>query len=296
MLRTAQRQVAGTAGRHRPPAADRRSLKDVMPTWSGQGRLLVVSQPEGRGYVSDLNGKVALVTGGSRGIGAAIATRLADDGADVAITYLNAEDKAKAVVARIEAAGSRGMAVAADNAESTAVVDAVDRVAAEFGRLDILVNNAGVFPYGMIEEMTVEEVDRTLAIHVRSVYLASQAAVRHMAAGGRIVSIGSCFAERVPYAGVSLYSMSKSALIGMTRGLARDLGERRITANVVHPGSTDTDMNPADSEQADHERTFIALKHYAEPADIAATVSHLAGDGGRYITGTSIAVDGGFAA
>lgn len=246
--------------------------------------------------MSDLNGKVALVTGGSRGIGAAIATRLAEHGADVAITYLNAQEQAKDVLTRIETAGRRGRAIAADSADPTAVVDAVNRTARELGRLDILVNNAGFFPYAMVDEVSAEDVDRTLAIHVRAVYLASQAAARHMRAGGRIVSIGSCFAERVPYAGVSLYAMSKSALIGMTRGLARDLGERSITVNVVHPGSTNTDMNPADSEQADHERTFIALGHYAEPADIAATVSHLAGEAGRYITGTSIAVDGGFAA
>lgn len=243
-----------------------------------------------------LAGKVALVTGGSRGIGAAIAARLAQDGADVAITYLSAEDRAKAVVAEVEAAGRRGLAIGADSGDAAAIVGAVDRTVAELGRLDILVNNAGVFPYGSVEEVSLEELDRTLAVHVRGVYLASQAAVRQMGAGGRIISIGSCFAERVPYAGVSLYAMTKSALIGMTRGLARDLGPRGITATVVHPGSTDTDMNPADGEGADHERSFIAVGQYATPSDIAATVSHLAGEGGRYITGTAIAVDGGFAA
>lgn len=243
-----------------------------------------------------LAGKVALVTGGSRGIGAAVATRLAQAGADVALTYLDAEDKAKAVVARIEESGRRGIAVRADSADTAALVDAVERTVAELGRLDILVNNAGVFPYAPVEDVTLEEIDRTLAVHVRGVYVATQAAVRHMGSGGRVISIGSCFAERVPYAGVSLYAMSKSALIGMTKGLARDLGPRGITANVVHPGSTDTDMNPATGEGADHERTFIALGHYAEPADIAATVAHLAGESGRYITGASIAVDGGFAA
>ncbi|MEU5725937.1 SDR family oxidoreductase [Micromonospora sp. NPDC047738] len=246
--------------------------------------------------MTHLAGKIALVTGGSRGIGAAIAARLAQDGADVALTYLSAGEKAKAVVAAIEEDGRRALAVQADSGDGAAVVAAVERVVAEFGRLDILVNNAGVFPYASIEEVSTEEVDRTLAVHVRGVYLATQAAVRHMGDGGRVISIGSCFAERAPYAGVSLYAMSKSALIGMTRGLARDLGPRGITVNVVHPGSTDTDMNPASGEGADHERSFIALGHYAEPADVAATVSHLAGPGGRYITGTSIAVDGGFAA
>lgn len=246
--------------------------------------------------MAGLAGRVALVTGGSRGIGAAIVARLARDGADVAFTYVDAEDRAKTVVAEVEALGRRVVAVRADSASSDGASGAVERTVAELGRLDILVNNAGVFPYGPIEDVSLAELDRTLAIHVRGVFLATQAAVRQMGTGGRVISIGSCFVERVPYAGVSLYAMTKSALIGLTRGLARDLGPRGITVNLVHPGSTDTDMNPADGESADHERTFIALGHYAEPTDIAATVGHLAGEGGRYITGTSIAVDGGFAA
>lgn len=246
--------------------------------------------------MAGLGGKVALVTGGSRGIGAAVVERLARDGADVAFTYVNAEDRAKALVADVETLGRSAVAIPADSGSARGVVDAVARTVAELGRLDILVNNAGVFPYGPIEDVSLAELDRTLGIHVRGVFLATQAAVRHMGTGGRVISIGSCFAERVPYAGVTLYAMSKSALVGLTKGLARDLGERGITVNVVHPGSTDTDMNPADGEGADHERTFIALGHYAEPTDIAATVSHLAGDGGRYITGASISVDGGFAA
>lgn len=246
--------------------------------------------------MAGLAGKVALVTGGSRGIGAAIATRLAEDGADVAFTYLNATEQAKSVRADIESRGRRALAIQADSGDADAVVEAVTRTVGELGRLDILVNNAGVFPYGPIDDVTSEELERTLAVHVRGVFLATQAAVRHMGPGGRVISIGSCFAERVPYEGVALYAMTKSALIGFTKGLARDLGPRGITANVVHPGSTNTDMNPADGEGADHERSFIVLGHYAEPADIAATVSHLAGESGRYITGASIAVDGGFSA
>lgn len=246
--------------------------------------------------MSQLGGKAALVTGGSRGIGAAIARRLALEGADVALTYLSAADRAKTVVAEIEAEGGRGLALGADGAHPGAVVAAVERTVAELGRLDILVNNAGVFPNGPLEDVSLEEVDQTLAVHVRAVFVASQAAARHMGAGGRIISIGSCFAERVPYPGVSLYAMSKSALIGLTKGLARDLGARAITANVIHPGSTDTEMNPAGGESAEEERGFIALGHYASTEDIAATVAHLAGEGGRYITGASIAVDGGFAA
>ncbi|WP_341719400.1 SDR family oxidoreductase [Micromonospora sp. FIMYZ51] len=246
--------------------------------------------------MTGLDGKVALVTGGSRGIGAAIAARLAADGADVAITYRAAADQAKRVVAEVESVGRRGLAIAADSADAASVTAAVARTVTGLGRLDILVNNAGIFPYGPVEQVSLAELDHTLAVHVRGVFLATQAAVRHMGAGGRVISIGSCFAERVPYAGVSLYAMTKSALLGLTRGLARDLGPRGITATVVHPGSTDTDMNPADGAGAAHERSFIALGRYAATAEIAATVSHLAGAGGRYITGTAIAVDGGFAA
>ena len=161
---------------------------------------------------------------------------------------------------------------------------------------DILVNNAGIFPSGPLEDVTVEEVDRTLAVHVRAVFVASQAAARHMTDGGRIISIGSCFAERVPYAGVSLYAMSKAALLGLTKGLARDLGPRGVTVTLVHPGSTDTDMNPANGPTAEYERTFIALRRYARPEDIAETVAFLASTRAGYITGTSVAVDGGFAA
>ncbi len=246
--------------------------------------------------MSELTGRVALVTGGSRGIGAAICRRLAQQGADVAFTYRQAAPEAQAVVSAIEAAGPRGLAVQADSADAAAVSRAVETVAGRFGRLDILVNNAGIFPNGPFEDVTVDEIDRTLAVHVRAVFVASQAAARHMGAGGRIISIGSCFAERVPYAGVTLYAMSKAALLGLTKGLARDLGPRGITVTLVHPGSTDTEMNPADGPTADHERSLTALGEYADPDDIAGMVAYLAGKGGRYVTGASIAVDGGFAA
>ncbi|MGH6897680.1 MAG: SDR family oxidoreductase [Geminicoccaceae bacterium] len=246
--------------------------------------------------MSELAGKVALVTGGSRGIGAAIAKRLAHDGADVALTYESAADSAQAVVAKIEAAGRRGLAIRADSAHPVAVVGAVERTADTFGRLDVLVNNAGIYPFGPLEEVTLEEVDRTLAIHVRAAFVASQAAARHMDAGGRIISIGSCSIDRVPGPGVTVYAMSKSALIGLTKGLARDLGARGITANLINPGPTDTDMNPADGPGADEERSLMAVGHYGKPDDIAAMVAHLAGEGGAFITGAAIAVDGGFAA
>lgn len=244
----------------------------------------------------ELTDKVALITGGSRGIGAAVARRLASDGADVVVTYLNAVDDAQAVVASIEASGRRALAVRADSADPAAIQSAVAQTAEAFGRIDIVVNNAGIFPYGPPEEMTPEDVDRTLAIHVRAVFLTAQAALPHMERGGRFVSIGSCFVERVPVEGITLYAMSKSALIGFTKGLARDLGPRGITVNLVHPGPTDTDMNPASGSDADSERAFTALGRYGSGDDIAATVAHLASRGGRHITGASIAVDGGYAA
>lgn len=246
--------------------------------------------------MNGLDGKVALVTGGSRGIGAAIARRLAEDGADVALTYLRSADRAAEVVADIEQSGRRGLALAVDSGDAGQVVGAVEQTVAELGRLDVLVNNAGVFPAGPLEDVTLEEIDRTLAVHTRGAYVAAQAAARHLGAGGRIINIGSCFVERVPHPGVSLYAMSKSALTGLTKGLARDLGDRDVTVNLVHPGPTDTDMNPADGAGADARRGYIALGRYAHAEEIAATVAHLAGDSGRFISGTSIAVDGGYAA
>jgi 3-oxoacyl-[acyl-carrier protein] reductase len=219
--------------------------------------------------------------------------RLAELGSDVAITYAQSKERADEVVDRITARGRRGLAVKADSAAADEVVAAVGHVVDELGRLDVLVNNAGVFPFGPIDDVSLDEVDRTLGIHARAVYLASQAAVRHMSAGGRIISIGSNLAERVPFSGVTLYAMSKAALIGFTKGLARDLGDRGITVNLVQPGSTDTDMNPADGPTADDQRALSALGRYANPTDIADTVAFLSGPGGRNITGAVLTVDGG---
>ncbi len=245
--------------------------------------------------VSELAGKVVLVTGGSRGIGAAVARRLAAEGADVALTHSSASSKAKAqeVVAEIEALGRRALAIEADSADARAVEAAVERTAAELGRLDILVNNAGIGVFGPVEDISLEEVDRTLAVNVRAVFLGSRAALAHLPEGGRIISIGSNLADRVPFAGSVLYSMSKSALSGMTRALARELGPRGITVNLVQPGSTDTDMNPADGELADTQRSLSALGSYLAPAEIAATVAYLAGPAGRGVTGASFTVDSG---
>jgi 3-oxoacyl-[acyl-carrier protein] reductase len=241
----------------------------------------------------ELEGKVALVTGGSRGIGAAVVERLADAGADVALTYVRHGEQAGRLAERVRSRGRRALPIEADGADAGAVAAAVERTADELGRIDILVANAGVYPYGPIEDVTLEELDRTLALHVRGVFVAVQAAVRRMEAGGRVIAIGSCYADRVPIPGIALYAMSKAALGGLARGLARDLGPRGITANVVHPGPTDTDMNPADGEDAPPQAAQTALGRYAAPAEIAATVAHLAGPGGRYVTGAEIAVDGG---
>jgi 3-oxoacyl-[acyl-carrier protein] reductase len=244
----------------------------------------------------ELDGKVALITGGSRGIGAAIARAMAGRGADVAITYHTSTADAAAVVQAIEETGQRGMTIQADSADPAALVAAVEHAAARLGRLDILVNNAGIFPFGPLEEMPLETIDSTFAIHVRAVYLASQAALRHMGEGGTILSIGSCYATRVPEAGLTLYAMSKSALIGFTKGLAREVGGRGITVNVIDPGSTDTEMNPADGASADAERQLLAVGRYGRPEEIAAMAVHLAGPDGRFVTGAAIAVDGGYGA
>ena len=246
--------------------------------------------------MNELTGKVALVTGGSRGIGAAIARRLAREGVSVALTYVLAADQAQAVAKQIEADGGIVLVIQADNADPGAVTAAVEQTVRQFGRIDILVNNAGVFDGGPLDELTVERADRLWAVDVRAVFVAAQAAARHMTEGGRIITIGSALAERVPVPGMTLYSMAKSALTGLTRGLARDLGPRGITATVVHGGLIDTDMNPADGPAASALSGIPALGHYGIADDIARTVAHLAGDGGRYVTGTAITVDGGFAA
>ena len=244
-----------------------------------------------------LSGKVALVTGGSRGIGAAIAKRLAYDGADVAITYVSSPEKAKTVVDEIQHLGRRGLAIQADSGDGDAVVGAVNQTVETFGRIDLLVNNAGIFAAGgTIDQVTAADVDRMLAVNVRAVVLASGAAAKHMKSGASIIHIGSCLAERVTDPGISIYAMTKAALIGLTKGMARDLGPRGITVNVVHPGPIDTDMNPATGPQADAEIKHLALGHFGTGDDIAATVAHLAGESGRYITGASISVDGGFGA
>lgn len=240
-----------------------------------------------------LEGKKALVTGGSRGMGAAIARRLAAEGADVALTYANSAEKAQAVVADIEKAGRRGLAIAANNEAPEAVAAAVEQAVKAFGGLDILVNNAGIFIAKAFDEYTLEDYEKSMAVNTRAVFLASQAAARHLPEGGRIINIGSNLAERVYGPSMSLYAMSKSALNGFTRGLARDLGARRITVNLVQPGATDTDMNPADGAHSNIQRSFMAIPQYGSATDIAGLVTWLAGDEARSVTGAFFTIDGG---
>ncbi|MEU4395305.1 SDR family oxidoreductase [Kribbella sp. NPDC023855] len=246
--------------------------------------------------MTELTGKLALVTGGSRGIGAAVAVALAERGADVAITYNSSPDDAAAVVKQIEAAGRRGYAIEADAADATAVAAAVTRAHDVLGGLDLFVNNAGVGSVGMVDDVALEELDRVLAINVRGPYVAAQAASRVLADGGRMIHIGSCIAERNTGPGMSLYAMSKSAVVGMNKGLARDLGPRGITSNVVQPGPTDTAMNPADGPYAEAQRAHLALDRFGKPDEVAAAVVYLAGPAASFVTGTELTIDGGHSA
>ncbi|TPJ54120.1 SDR family oxidoreductase [Mesorhizobium sp. B2-6-4] len=240
-----------------------------------------------------LSGKAALVTGGSRGIGAAIARKLAADGASVALTYVNGEEQARAVVGEIEANGGRAIAIKADNRDAAAVARAVDDVASAFGRLDILVNSAGIWRAAPIDTLSLADFDETMEVNLRAPFVASKAAVAHMGEGGRIISIGSNLAERVTDTSLSAYSASKAALVGLTKALARDLGARGITANIVHPGSTDTDMNPASGPHAEHQREKMATPRFGDADEVAGMVAWLAGPEGRFVTGAALTIDGG---
>ena len=243
--------------------------------------------------MSSLKGKVALVTGASRGIGAGIARALAAQGADVAITYNASADKAEALVAELKQSGVRAVAIKADATDAKAAAAAVDATVAALGKLDVLVNNAGVFVAKPFGEYTLEDYEYTMSVNVRTVFFTTQAALRHLPDGGRIVSIGSCLGQRVSFPNITLYSLSKSALVSFNKGLARDVGPRGITANLVQPGPIDTDMNPADGDSADHMRAFTALGRYGQAQDIGNLVAFLASDAARNITGTELTVDGG---
>jgi 3-oxoacyl-[acyl-carrier protein] reductase len=244
----------------------------------------------------NLSGKVALIQGGSRGIGAAIVQRLAAQGAAVAFTYVSSAAKAEALQNSVISAGGQALAIHADSADANAIRNAVNATVEAFGRLDILVNNAGVLAVGPLEDFTLEDFDQTLAINVRSVFIATQEATRHMGEGGRIINIGSTNAERMPFAGGGPYAMSKAALVGLTKGLARDLGPRGITINNVQPGPVDTDMNPANSEFAESLIGFMAVGRYGHVEEVASFVAYLVGPEAGYITGASLTIDGGFSA
>ncbi len=243
-----------------------------------------------------LTGKTALVTGGSRSIGAAIARRLAADGAQVALTYSASPDKADQVVAQIEAAGGKAIAIRADAGDPAAVRAAVTKTIETFGGIEILVNNAGLGLGGPIEALSMESYERMIAVNVTGVFVATQEAVRHMKPGGRIVHIGSSMTRYAAFPTASLYTLTKGAITGFNRSLVRDLGPKGITVNTVHPGPTDTDMNPADGPVAAIVGPGIAVGRYGEPAEIASVVAFLAGPDAAFVTGADIVVDGGLTA
>lgn len=243
-----------------------------------------------------LNGKVALVTGGSRGIGEGIARRLAREGAAVAVTYNASADRAEALVKEIVADGGQALALQADAADRASLRTAVTEVAERLGRLDILVNNAGVGVIRPLEELTDADYDHVAAVNLRAVFAATQEALRHIGDGGRIITIGSINADRVPFAGGSLYALTKAGVAGFTRALAREVGARGITVNTVQPGPVDTDMNPADGPWAASALPHLAVGRYGTADEVAGLVAHLAGPDAAYITGASLDVDGGYAA
>ena len=242
---------------------------------------------------SKLSGKVALVTGGSRGIGAGIAKSLAADGAAVAITYTKGADAARATVAAIEKAGGKALAIQADGTDPKAVRNAVDQTVATLGRLDILVNNAGTAIPKPFIDATDEELDHVIALNIRGVFVATQAALKHIGKGGRIINIGSCVGERDFTPGLAPYAATKGAVKMFTQGLAREVGERAITVNNVQPGPIDTDLNPAAGDWATPQIANTALKRYGTVDEVAALVAFVASPDAAYITGASLTVDGG---
>jgi len=240
-----------------------------------------------------LEGKIALVTGGSRGIGAAIAKRLAADGANVVITYTKGEDAAASVIKEIVQAGRKAIAIQADATDAAAVKAAVEKTVATFGRLDVLVNNAGTAIPKPFEETTLEEMDQLIGINVRGVFVATQAALKHMKSGGRIIMIGSAVGERVAAPGLVPYAGTKGAVKMFTQALAREIGSRGITVNNVQPGPIDTDLNPAAGDWAVPQKAATALDRYGHVDEVAALVAFVAGPESSYITGANLTVDGG---
>ena len=243
--------------------------------------------------MNKLEGKIALITGGSRGIGAAIAKRLAVDGANVAITYTKGADAAASVVKEIERAGRKAIAIQADAADAEAVKAAVEKTVATLGGLDVLVNNAGTAIPKKFEETTLEEMDRLIDINIRGAFVATQAALKHMKDGGRIIMIGSCVGERMMTPGLVPYSATKGAVKMFTQGLSREVGNRDITVNNIQPGPIDTELNPAAGDWAVPQKAATALNRYGHVDEIAAMVAFVAGPEASYITGANLTVDGG---
>jgi 3-oxoacyl-[acyl-carrier protein] reductase len=242
---------------------------------------------------NQLAGKVAIVTGGSRGIGAAIAKRLARDGASVAITYSKGEEAAAALVKAIESEGGKAIAIRADATDAKAVQDAVEKAFTTFGRLDVLVNNAGTCIPEPVAETSLENFDRVFAINVRGMFVATQAALKHLKSGGRIINIGSCVGESIGFGGMAPYSATKGAVKMFTQGLARELGSLGVTVNNVEPGPIDTDLNPAAGDWAPGQKALVPLDRYGRPEEIAAMVSFVAGPESSYVNGANLKVDGG---
>jgi len=243
----------------------------------------------------NLTGKVALVTGGSRGIGAATVRRLAAEGAQVAFTYSASAAQAQELADEIIAAGGQALAIQADSADAVALQQAVLTAVTAFKQLDILVNNAGIMLRGVVDDFSIADFDRSFAVNVRAVFVATQAAVPHMLSGGRIITIGSVVAERNGFPGISAYSMTKGAVAALNRGLARDLGPRGITANVIQPGPTNTDMTD-DSQTRERVKAFIPLNRLGEAEEIASLVAYLSSPEAGFINGAALTVDGGYLA
>jgi 3-oxoacyl-[acyl-carrier protein] reductase len=243
--------------------------------------------------MANLTNKTALVTGGSRGIGAAIAKRLAVDGARVAITYSKGAEAAALVVKEIEHAGGKAMAIQADATDANAVSAAVEKVVAAYGPLDVFVNSAGTAIPKPFQETSLEELDRVIDINFRGTLIATHAALKHMKDGGRIIMIGSCVGERMMTPGLVPYAATKGAVKMFSQGLSREVGSRGITVNNIQPGPIDTELNPADGDWAKPQRANTALDRYGHVEDVAALVAFVAGPEAAYITGANLTVDGG---
>jgi 3-oxoacyl-[acyl-carrier protein] reductase len=243
--------------------------------------------------MTELPGKNVFVSGGSRGIGAAIAKKMAQAGANVAFTYSKSQEQAQAMVKEIEATGVKALAIQADAMEAEQVISAIQKAVSTLGTIDILINNAGILDLKSITESTLEDYERTESVNIKAVFAATMEAVKSMPEGGRIITIGSVNADAMPFAGGSLYAMSKAAVQMMTKSWARDLGERKITANVIQPGPIDTDMNPADGPFAEALTAMTAIKRYGKPEEIAELAAFLSSPKASNITGSAINIDGG---